>query len=109
MSDKKRLLFVCTANQQRSPTAESMFADDERYEVRSCGTHAMSGTRCDASMVEWADVIFCMEPRHKRELLNRFPDVEDDRFVVLRIPDRFFRGDPELVRILEDRLEDWIE
>jgi protein-tyrosine phosphatase len=109
MSDKPHLLFVCTANQQRSPTAEDLFKDDERYEVKSCGTHAMSGTKCDASLMEWADVVICMEYRHKQDLLRRYPDLEDTEFEVLSIPDRFFRGDPELVQILRERLADWLE
>jgi protein-tyrosine phosphatase len=109
MSDKTRLLFVCTANQQRSPTAEDMFANDDRYEVESCGTHALSGTRCDENLLQWADVVICMEHRHRRKLLNRFPDVEDTQFVVLGIPDRFVRNDPELVRLLREKLADWLE
>jgi predicted protein tyrosine phosphatase len=83
MSDKEHLLFVCTANQQRSPTAEEMFSDDDRYEARSCGTHATVHRRCDEEIIDWADVIFCMEEMHRRELLDRFPAAENKEIVVL--------------------------
>ena len=107
MSDTQHLLFVCTANQQRSPTAEEMFSEDDRYEARSCGTQATVHRRCDEEIIDWADVIFCMEEMHRRELLDRFPVAENKKIVVLGIPDRYFRGDPELVRLLRERLQEW--
>ncbi|MBS3764770.1 MAG: protein tyrosine phosphatase [Planctomycetes bacterium] len=108
MSDKQHLLFVCTANRQRSPTAESLFDDDERCEASSCGTHAVSGTECDPSLIKWADVIFCMEERHRQYLLDRFPDADRKRIVVLDIPDIYPRNDPELVMRLREKLQDWV-
>lgn len=109
MSEPEKLLFVCTANRQRSPTAESLFDDDARYEARSCGTHALSGTPCSEKLLEWADIVFCMEERHRKELLRRFPEASDTDMVVLNIPDVYVRNDPDLVRLLEKRLEDWLE
>ncbi|MFW5914916.1 MAG: protein tyrosine phosphatase [Planctomycetota bacterium] len=108
MSDTENLLFVCTANQQRSPTAESLFDGDDRYEARSCGTLAGGKRECSEEMIQWADVIFCMEDRHKHTLLNRFPEMENKKIVVLAIPDCFYRGDPELIHLLEDRLARWL-
>lgn len=35
-----RVLFVCSQNSLRSPTAEAVFRDDPRLEVRSAGTDA---------------------------------------------------------------------
>jgi len=34
---RERILFVCTANVDRSRTAEDLYRADERYEVRSAG------------------------------------------------------------------------
>lgn len=109
MSETKNLLFVCTANQQRSPTAESLFDDDSRYEARSCGTQARSRTGCSADLIGWADVIFCMEEAHKKNLLRRFPDEASGKIRVLGIPDIFLRGDPELVSLLREKLRPWLE
>ena len=36
-STRERILFVCTANVDRSRTAEDLYRDDTRYEVRSAG------------------------------------------------------------------------
>jgi hypothetical protein len=35
---KKRMLFVCTGNVDRSPTAEAMFGSLKNVEVKSAGT-----------------------------------------------------------------------
>jgi len=37
MTDKRNVLFVCTANQQRRPTAEELYRNDRRFTVRSAG------------------------------------------------------------------------
>lgn len=109
MSDRTHLLFVCTANLQRSPTAESLFGGDSQYEARSCGTHTLSQTSCSEELIQWADVIFCMETRHKQNILERFPEVSSAKIKVLDIPDVFQRDDPQLIRILKEKLDSWLE
>lgn len=104
---RERLLFVCTANIDRSPTAESLYAGDPRYEVLSAGTAPFALVPISKRMLEWADRVFVMSERqdhHKSELLKRFPELTLD-IVDLDIEDRWYRGDPELVRILLERLE----
>ena len=108
MSSKKKLLFVCTANQQRSPTAEGLFRNSERYEARSCGVYALSFTPCDDSLIEWADIIFCMEEHHRRALLKRHPAATDKKIVVLDIPDIYLRDAPELILQLRQRLAPYL-
>jgi len=51
-------------------------------------------------LLQWADRVFVMcekEEQHRTLLKMRFPDV-DRPVVVLDIEDRWYRGDPELVR-----------
>ena len=110
MSDEKQhLLFVCTANRQRSPTAEDLFSGDERYEARSCGVQAHQETMCDESLVEWADVIFCMQRWHRDALMRNIPGATETRIEVLDIPDMYRRGESRLVMLLRERLKDWLE
>ena len=96
----ERILFVCTANVDRSRTAEDLYGDDPRYEVRSAGTAPFATTPLTRELLRWADRIFVMcerEDRHQTLIKLRFPDV--DRPVVdLDVEDRWARGDPELVR-----------
>lgn len=96
----ERILFVCTANVDRSRTAEDLYRDDPRYEVRSAGVAPFATRRVDRDLLLWADRVFVMcerEDRHRTLLRMRFPDV--DRPVVdLDIEDRWRRGDPSLVK-----------
>jgi predicted protein tyrosine phosphatase len=98
----EHILFVCTANVDRSPTAESLYGDDPRYRVRSAGLAPFARTPVDRETLRWAHRVFVMNERddsHVTLLRVRFPDVERP-VVDLDIPDRWKRGDPELVRRL---------
>ena len=98
--DRQRILFVCTANVDRSRTAEDLYRADPRYEVLSAGTGAFARTPVTREMLLWADRVFVMserEDRHHTPLKLRFPGV--DRPVVdLDVEDRWRRGHPELVK-----------
>ena len=97
---KEHILFVCTANVDRSRTAEDLYLDDPRYEVRSAGTAPFATTPLTRELLQWADRVFVMCERHDHhhtQIKLRFPDV--DRPVVdLDVEDRWPRGDPELGR-----------
>jgi len=97
-----KLLFLCSRNQWRSPTAEKIFARSARFQVRSRGLSASAVRRLTAADVAWADVIFVMESTHKQRLLERFrADVADRPVHVLDISDEYRFMDPELVELLE--------
>jgi predicted protein tyrosine phosphatase len=90
----------------RSPTAEAVFADYPCVETDSAGTAPDAETRVSADAVEWADVIFVMEPVHRRRLQGMFPkQLRDKRLVVLDISDEYGFMDPELVEVLKRRVE----
>lgn len=104
---RERLLFVCTANIDRSPTAESLYAGDPRYEVLSAGMAPFAMVPVSKRMLEWADRVFVMNERedhHKSDIEKRFPEITL-RIIDLDVEDRWYRGDPELVKILLERLE----
>ena len=100
-----RVLFVCSRNRLRSPTAESVVADWPGVEAVSAGTAPDAEARVSADLVEWADVVVAFEASHRRRLLRAFgPLLADTRVVVLGIPDDYAVMDPALVRLLRDRL-----
>ena len=102
---KTKLLFVCSANQWRSPTAESLFKDHPRYEARSAGTENGARIKITAGHVGWADLIFCMERKHTDRLRERFPEeIAGKQVVTLRIPDDYRFMDPELIELLRTAL-----
>lgn len=100
-NDKKRVLFVCDRNQLRSPTAEKIFSRCERLEVRSRGLRASANRKLGEDDVSWAEVIFVMEPEHKKQLLRNFREAARQRQIhVLDIPDDYGFMDPELVMLI---------
>lgn len=105
--NRERILFVCTANLDRSPTAEDLYRRDPRYEVRSAGTAPFATRRVDRELMDWADRVFVMNERferHRTHLKVLFPGFERP-VVDLGIEDRWERGHPELVRQLLKRLQ----
>jgi len=106
VTNRERILFVCTANIDRSRTAEDLYRDDERYEVRSAGLAPFATVLLTRDLLLWADRVFVMseeEDQHRTLIRIRFPEVECP-VVDLEVPDRWHRGDRALVDLLKRRL-----
>ncbi|GAB3987172.1 hypothetical protein GCM10028807_06410 [Spirosoma daeguense] len=57
--------------------------------------------KVSSKLIQWADLVFVMEKRHKERLLNQFRDELNDReLIVLDIPDDYGYMDEELIDIL---------
>jgi predicted protein tyrosine phosphatase len=101
----RRLLFICRQNRSRSATAERLFAKRTDLDVRSAGTDPDALVRVNVNMLNWADVIFIMDPEQRRWLESTFtahPALP--RVICLDIPDVFTFLQPELVELLEQRV-----
>lgn len=97
------ILFVCTANEDRSRTAESIFSESEEHVVRSAGTANSARVKVSEPMLLWADLIFCMEDKHKEFLTKRFPmATRDAQLIVLHIADEYKYMESELIEEIED-------
>lgn len=101
----KRVLFVCSQNKLRSPTAEQVFAAWEGIEVNSAGLNNDAVEPLTAEMVAESDIIFVMEKMHRAKLAKRFrAHLKRARAICLDIPDDYEFMDPALVRLLEARV-----
>lgn len=99
------LLFICSQNRLRSPTAEQVFSDRPGRETASAGTNRGADNPLSAELVEWADVIFVMEKQHQRKLTQGFgAHLRGKRVVCLGIPDDYEFMQPELVGLLEGKV-----
>lgn len=87
-------------NKQRSVTAEQLYRNDARLEVRSGGVRADANRRVSEEDLRWADVVFVMEREHKVWLTTRFEGLPQPRIEVLDIPDDYECMDPELQEML---------
>lgn len=105
MNRTMKVLFVCTANKLRSPTAESVFSAWEGIETASAGTSPDAPLPLSKELVASADVIFAMEPHHRDKIRKKFKKRPTDaRIITLHIPDEYERDDPELIALLEDKV-----
>jgi predicted protein tyrosine phosphatase len=101
-----RVLFVCSKNQWRSPTGETVFRKTPGLSVRSAGTSRNAKRTISVADIRWADVILVMEDKHSTRLRAQFRDeVRYKALHVLDIPDDYQYMDPALVEIIRDKAE----
>ena len=99
------ILFVCSRNQWRSPTAEKIFSRRTGLAVRSAGTSRNARRRITVNDLRWADIILVMEQKHKSRIQAEYRDeVRYKNLQVLDIPDDFRYMNPDLIEILEGKV-----
>lgn len=101
----RTVLFVCSQNRLRSPTAEQVFSRWADLEVDSAGANHGADNPLTAELVEWADMIFVMEKAHRGKLQRGFRSaLAGKRVICLDIPDQYTFMQPELVQLLEAKV-----
>lgn len=105
----KHLLFLCSQNKLRSPTAEAIFSEYTTVEVDSAGLNNDAVTPLSPEQIHWADIILVMENSHKNRLNRKYKEhLAGKRVVVLNIPDDYDYMDSELIEILKDRCRPYL-
>ncbi|MDQ3058357.1 MAG: phosphotyrosine protein phosphatase [Pseudomonadota bacterium] len=100
-SSQTNVLFVCSRNQWRSPTAEQIWRKHPALSVRSGGTSPNARHPVSVNDLTWAQVILVMEEKHKSRLLAAYRRVLGNKPIhVLDIPDEYKFMEPELVDLL---------
>jgi len=101
-----RLLFVCSQNRLRSPTAEAVC---QGIEAISAGTNNDAEQPLTGDLIEWADIVIAMEREHRNRINRKFrAQMQGKALFVLGIPDDYEFMQPELVSLLRVRLQRWI-
>jgi protein-tyrosine phosphatase len=104
-----KILFICSRNQWRSPTAEAIYKDLSGLNVRSAGTEPSARIKLSAKTILWADIIFVMEKKHKQRIKEKFPqEAEDKQIVILEILDNYQFMDPELIEDIKAKVDPYI-
>jgi len=97
----KHILFLCSQNKLRSPTAEAVFCDYDDWEVRSAGLDNGADVLVSIEDIEWAEYIFVMEQTHKNKLQQKFKKtIHKQHVICLGILDDYKYMDKELIQIL---------
>lgn len=101
----KHILFVCSQNKLRSPTAEQIFSTYNGIEVSSAGTNNDAENPLDIEQIEWADIIIVMEQAHRNKIQKRFhSELKSKHIIVLGIPDEYEFMDPDLITLLRAKM-----
>lgn len=104
------LLFVCSENRLRSPTAEAVFSEYPGIRAIGAGTNSDAETTVSGDLIEWADVILVMEKSHRSKIAKKYQALlKDKRLVCLDIPDIYECMQPELVALLEARVPKYVQ
>ena len=105
-----KVLFVCTQNLMRSPTAEALYRGRPDLEVRSAGIAPDAIVPVTEELLQWAETTFVMDQGHRLHLQTHFFSVWGGakRIVCLDVPDVFHYMNPELVRILTEKLRPFL-
>ena len=106
---QKHVLFLCSQNKLRSPTAEVVFSAHPGVEVDSAGLNNDAEVPLSEEQIEWADLILVMETAHRSRLNGKFKHaLAGKRIAVLNIPDNYEYMDPALVNLLKLRCAPYI-
>ena len=103
------LLFICSANRLRSPTAERIFSAYPGIQAIGAGTSSSAKTPVSWRLIEWADIVLVMEKHHQDEVARTYKDVLKEKLLVcLDIPDHYEFMEPELINLLKERVPEYV-
>lgn len=105
----KNILFLCSQNKLRSPTAEQVYSNRDDLNVLSAGLNNRAEYTVSGELLEWADTIFVMEKVHLKRLRNNYGRyLKDQKVICLSIPDLYSFMEPALVTELTTKLQPYI-
>jgi len=103
------ILFICSRNQWRSPTGEQVWKNHPELNTRSAGTSPKAQRTVNVKDIQWSDVIFVMEQKHKNRLKAQFTRLLNHKDIqVLDIPDDYQYMDSELVEMLKQSVGSYL-
>ena len=101
----QRILFICSENRLRSPTAEAVFNEYDGIEAIGAGTNSDAVTPLSGDLIEWADVIMVMEDAHRNKVAKKYRELlKNKRLVVLDVADNYTYMQAELVQLLKQKV-----
>ena len=96
------VLFVCSKNKWRSRTAETIFKNSMTHNIKSAGTDEGAKVKLTERLLEWSDLVFVMEDKHRKIIKQKFHSQDfNDKLIVLDIPDEYQYMDEELILSLK--------
>ena len=101
----RKLLFICSENRLRSPTAEAVFSEYDSVEAIGAGTNNDAETPVSGDLIEWADIVLVMEKSHRNKIQKKYREIlKNKRLIVLDIPDNYECMQSELIQLLKAKV-----
>ena len=98
-----KVLFIWNQNLNRSKTAEELFKG--KFKTKSAGLY--NEKPVNEKQLSWADIVVVMEDEQRAEIAKRFPKLYmQKRILSLDIPDVYFYNQPELIDVLESKINE---
>ncbi len=109
MTNRPNILVVCGRNKKRSRTAEHLFINDPRFNIRSAGLSPKSDRKISENDIQWADLILVMESEQRNKIRDLYKHLNLPSIIILDIPDEFEFMNKELVEMLSDKINDIVK
>jgi len=106
MSERPNILVVCGRNKKRSRTAEHIFKNDDRFNIRSAGLSPKSDRKISEKDLNWSDLVFVMIKEQRSKLKELYPQIELPPVEILNIEDDYEFMDEELIQLLTERMNE---
>lgn len=103
-TERPNLLVVCGRNKKRSRTAEYIFKNDNRFNIRSAGLSPKSDRKISENDLNWADLVFVMESNQRAKIMKLYKHLKLPTIEVLHIPDDFEFMNKELIEMLTTQM-----
>lgn len=101
-----RMLFICGKAHSRSPTAAQIASQWDGVRADCAGLSNDADDLLSLEQLQWADIIFVMEPRQKIKLNQQFGSaIRGKQVINLDVPDLYSFMEPELVEILTKKVQ----
>ncbi len=109
MTERPNILVVCGRNKKRSRTAEYIFKNDNRFNIRSVGLSPKSDRKISENDLNWADLVFVMETGQRAKIWEIYKHLNLPKIEILNIADDYEFMNEELVEMLTDRINDTLK
>ncbi len=109
MTERPNILVVCGRNKKRSRTAEYLFKNDNRFNIRSAGLSPKSDRKISENDLNWADLVFVMEKEHRSRIRELYRQLELPKIEVLNISDDYEFMNTDLIEMLTVRINNTLK
>lgn len=106
MTERPNILVVCGKNKKRSRTAEFIFKNDNRFNIRSAGLSEKSDKKLSEIDLNWADLVLVKEQKQKDKIMEIYKHIALPAIKNLNIADDYEFMDNELIEILNDTIDE---